>query len=270
MTEISIFHFEEPFSFNLSVMKTPKRLFIIDTYMGADTIGEVINYCNEVKKGKQLYIINTHSHFDHIWGNSAFKDSEIIAHNICYNIIKQDGQKILNEIKKENPQWIKGEIEIILPNLIFNDEIIFNDGDSKISIKYLPGHSEDSSVIMIEPEKILIAGDMVEDPFPLLEAENIEIYIKNLKYLEELNFTRVIPSHGKRQDSSLIKDNIYYIQRLKEHVIKLIEKKQSPDEEELGIDKIIKKNNIVSDFYLTSHKNNIKKTYDFYKNRHGS
>jgi len=227
--------------------------------MGPSSIPEIVDYCKKVKGDRKLYVVNTHSHFDHIWGNSAFKDWEIIAHRKCFEVIKSEGENTLKEISEKYPEWIKEEIELVLPNFIFEKEINFYDRDGNVEIKHLPGHTEDSSVIIIRPENILIAGDMVEDPFPLLERTGIDTYIRNLKYLEDRNFSRVIPSHGQRQDSLLIKDNIHYLEELRDRVIYFLKKGEDPHEENITVESIVKFRGDISPFYRESHENNIKK-----------
>ncbi|MEQ8221356.1 MAG: MBL fold metallo-hydrolase [Candidatus Eremiobacterota bacterium] len=262
MSELSVFHFPELFCFNLPVLETETRIFVIDTYMGPLSIKDVLDYCNKMKK--RIYAVNTHSHFDHIWGNSAFKHFDIIAHSKCLELIVAEGEEILNDMSEKNPEMVKEHIEITPPNLIFDRELIFRDRDSTVKIKYLPGHSEDSSVIMVMPENILLAGDMVEDPIPLLQGTHIDMYIKNLKYLDEMNFSRVIPSHGKRQDSSLIKDNIYYLEGLKEMVSQSFKKGKKPSEENIKIDSFVPTE--ITPFYIEEHKNNIKKVTEDLEN----
>ncbi|MEQ8187806.1 MAG: MBL fold metallo-hydrolase [Candidatus Eremiobacterota bacterium] len=261
MAELSVFHFPELFSFNLPVLQTEKRVFVIDTYMGPVSIKEVLDYCDRTKK--RIYAVNTHSHFDHIWGNAAFKHVDIIAHSTCFEAIKSEGEKILKDMSEKNPDMIKENIEIVLPNLIFDRELIFQDRDSTVKIKHLPGHSADSSVIMVMPENILLAGDMVEDPMPLLQGST-DIYIKNLKYLDEMNFSRVIPCHGKRQDSRLIKDNIYYLEGLKEMVSEIVKKGEYPTEENIPLKSLIKAGK--TPFYKEEHRNNIKKVMEEMEN----
>ena len=213
MAELKVFHFSGSFSFNLPVLMTASRIFVVDTYMGPESIKEVVSYCKKNLKGRKGYVINTHSHFDHVWGNSAFPGWDIICHSSCYDILKSEGKKTITEISKTNPEWVKEKINLVLPDLLFESELNFLDKDSTVSIKYLPGHSDDSIIISVMPENILLAGDMLEDPFPLLEGKNIEVYLKNLEWLKKQNFSKVIPSHGKRDDRELINDNLFYLKK---------------------------------------------------------
>jgi glyoxylase-like metal-dependent hydrolase (beta-lactamase superfamily II) len=86
------------------------------------------------KKNIELtFIINTHSHFDHVLGNDQ--------------VVKRTGAKIIQH--KRSP--LKKDIEV-------NDgeSIVF--GDSEIKIIHTPGHSGDSICLIID-DKMLLTGD---------------------------------------------------------------------------------------------------------------
>ena len=65
-----IFTYNNPdgWDLNLQLVKGNKYNYIIDTGLGSLSILPVINYIKDDKK--PTIVINTHSHWDHIWGNS--------------------------------------------------------------------------------------------------------------------------------------------------------------------------------------------------------
>tara|TARA_Y100000310_G_scaffold116818_1_gene115501 strand:- start:1756 stop:2328 length:573 start_codon:yes stop_codon:yes gene_type:complete len=103
----------------------------------------VVDPCGELKKIEKvvkdkrlnvLFIVNTHGHDDHVEGNDEFKkkyDAEIVAH-------KNSPHKV--DIRLEDGD----EIEV---------------GFGIIVVRYLPGHSEDSIVLVCD-ENVLV-GDVV-------------------------------------------------------------------------------------------------------------
>jgi hydroxyacylglutathione hydrolase len=92
----------------------------------------IFDFLNKNKLDNK-FIINTHSHFDHVLGNEQ--------------VVKTTGAKIIQH--KASP--LKKDIEL-------NDDESIKFGDSQIKIIYTPGHSGDSICLVIN-DKIILTGD---------------------------------------------------------------------------------------------------------------
>jgi hydroxyacylglutathione hydrolase len=92
----------------------------------------IFDFLNKNKLGNE-FIINTHSHFDHVLGNEQ--------------VVKTTGAKIIQH--KASP--LKKDIEV-------NDDELIKFGDSQIKIIHTPGHSGDSICLVIN-DKIILTGD---------------------------------------------------------------------------------------------------------------
>jgi len=93
-----LFTFEDPYLTNLYVINGERFLFICDTFLGPDSIKEVLKYLK--KRGftsKPKIVFNSHHDYDHIWGNQCFKDSIILAHELCKKKIEEIGEDDLKE-----------------------------------------------------------------------------------------------------------------------------------------------------------------------------
>ena len=238
-----IFHYPL-YNFNCSLLKTDDFIFVIDTYLGPNGIQDLKDFVEKNRDNKKIYIINTHSHYDHIWGNCLFKNCQIISHRLCREKVLSDGEKILNEFKEKEPKLILGDIEIKAPNIIFEDELTFFSNNISIKLKHFSGHTKDSIVIIIEPYHICIAGDLVEEPFPIVSEDDSDLkeFISSLETIDKMNFDFIIPSHGTRFDNKLVKENLSYLKQLESNSI-------SED--------YCKKKHITSEFYLEAHRQNM-------------
>jgi hydroxyacylglutathione hydrolase len=92
----------------------------------------IFDFLNKNKLDNE-FIINTHSHFDHVLGNEQ--------------VVKTTGAKIIQH--KASP--LKKDIEV-------NDDESIEFGDSQIKIIHTPGHSGDSICLVIN-DKIILTGD---------------------------------------------------------------------------------------------------------------
>ncbi len=197
-----IFEFAYPdWNLNLHLIMGEKHDFLIDTGMGRENIEPILAYRNKRGRSNPLVIINTHYHFDHIWGNYLFKGHWIVAHQSCVEKIKQDWEPA---IEKYHAFW-DDEIEQCLPNVLISEELYFaQDG---IKIFYTPGHSPDGISVLDEWEKVLNVGDNIGDTMeeivPELECEK-GVYLKALEKYKATDFTHLVSGHNRICDKSVI------------------------------------------------------------------
>jgi cyclase len=65
---------------NVYVINAKQYVYILDTYLGPDIMKMINQYIKEQYGNKQVIVVNSHSHWDHVWGNSFFSPTIIISH----------------------------------------------------------------------------------------------------------------------------------------------------------------------------------------------
>lgn len=211
-----LFSFEElnqpPFNCitNVYVIVGKENYFICDTYLGPYFMKKVKTHL-ELNYGMKKYIVfNSHNHWDHIWGNCEFRDSQIISHERCKELIEAHGEDDLVRHKK---QFAKDDVDIVLPNATFVNKMMFD--KEGLEFFFSPGHSEDSSSCFDFEDKTLFVGDNIDDPIPsFLCWGELETYKATLKNYLSYKPERVIQSHGDVMDSDVIIQNINYLDDL--------------------------------------------------------
>jgi len=178
-------------SLNIHLILGENRNYLIDTGLGSVDMAYIKKYLES--DSKPLIVINTHFHWDHVWGNHCFDDELIISHNKCRQMIEAGWDKMLNE----NKHFIKGEVKLKLPNLVFDDELYFP--DDKIKLFYTPGHSIDGISVFDEIDGLLNAGDnigdTVEEIVPNIDSD-IELYRKSLQLYNQLDIKFCVSGHN--------------------------------------------------------------------------
>lgn len=211
-----LFSFEElntaPFNCitNVYVIVSEDIYYICDTYLGPYYMKKIKQYLESNFGLKEYIVFNSHSHWDHIWGNCEFKTSTILAHQKCKLFIEKYGQEGLESHKAE---FTKENVEITLPNEVFtNKKVIEND---KIEFFYSPGHSEDSSSCFDYEDKTLFVGDNIDIPIPsFFDWNDLETYKLTLENYLSYNPERVVQSHGDVMSPDIIIKNINYLDDL--------------------------------------------------------
>jgi len=108
------------------------------------------------RKLKPVYIVNTHGHFDHIFGNSWAKSvfkCPVLMH-------KDDLPLIINADKFAGIFGFVVEMPP-MPDRYLTDGEILHFGDSQLKIIHVPGHSQGSICFYSENDNFLIGGDVL-------------------------------------------------------------------------------------------------------------
>jgi len=184
---------------NLHLIMGEKNNYIIDTGLGSLGVAPIKEYIKN--DPKPVVVINTHYHWDHIWGNSSMKDNIIISHKLCREMIESNWEVMM----QKNKGYVCGEAEMYLPNLVFEEELYFP--EDKIRIIYTPGHTIDSITVIDEEEKVINAGDNIGDNMdeivPSLYCDP-KLYNDTLLKYQKIDFDTCISGHNVVQGKEVI------------------------------------------------------------------
>ena len=200
---------------------------VIDTLAFPDETLAIREFIEEESKRKVRYVINTHYHADHSWGNCYFPGAYILGHALCRDNLSKYGQKSLSRaIETDN---VFQKTQIVLPHLTLDSgvlELIVS--DKTLRFVELPGHSDDGIGVYIVEDEVLFAGD-VWMPIPHIVDGDSEIMRQSLKKIDSMTIENVVQGHGEvilRGDvGSSIYDRIAYLDTIE----KIVEE-ASPDD----------------------------------------
>jgi glyoxylase-like metal-dependent hydrolase (beta-lactamase superfamily II) len=183
-------------------------IFILDTFLGPESMNVVKEYIKSRLKPKPIILFNSHYHWYHIWGNCAFKGSIIISHETCRGIIRREGEAELK--KHENMK--RGNVKLALPGVTFNDRLEFH--KEELLFFHSPGHTVDSSAVFDTHDSVLFAGDNIESPLPYITSPDLAPYIRTLEGYLSLGAKAVIGGHCETAGRELIEQNLCYLRKL--------------------------------------------------------
>lgn len=185
-----------------------EKFYLIDTFCGSKSMMPIQERIAHSKIKKEVVVINTHFHWDHVWGNCSFSESNIISHEKCRDLMDEMWDAQLGK----NSKYISGQVEKQLPNMTFNDKIQFiQDG---IELFYSPGHTEDSISIFDHEAGILYVGDNLEKPIVYVENSDLNAYINTLKKYLAYRPKRIIASHTLEITQEDLFQTIGYLENL--------------------------------------------------------
>jgi glyoxylase-like metal-dependent hydrolase (beta-lactamase superfamily II) len=186
--------------------------------------GEAIRQHLEGLGVRNFRLVLSHHHIDHVCGNEAFKDCEIIAHRLTEAAMRAQRQA-LESGTLDGPPAIN---PLIMPATVFEGTEVLELGRRRLTLLHLDVHSLDGVGLMIEDERVLLAGDTVEDMVTYVaEPDRLEIHFSDLDRMAKLGIKRLLPCHGDADwiarggyEPTIITATERYIQRLLEQAHK--------------------------------------------------
>ncbi|MEM2102330.1 MAG: MBL fold metallo-hydrolase [Candidatus Bathyarchaeia archaeon] len=152
------------------------------------------------KIGKPVrFLINTHYHPDHTFGNQLFT-CDIIASHKAPEMFRQNEAELPKWLETEKDKEVLenlGKIKITYPNVLVKDKLRLEDSTPIIELTHLGGHTPDSLVVHVPDEHVIFTGDLIfQGSHPFLVGSNIDEWIAALEWLQKCGAKLFLPGHG--------------------------------------------------------------------------
>jgi len=183
---------------NITAIASKKGLIVVDTSFYPSTARKVRGIIEkEFKRTDFAFVINTHFHLDHAWGNQVFPEATIIGHAECPSMMDRDRENIVARIQNlkrrleeqksklsqadpnsQEADVIRRSIRLMErdikdhsdgfiitpPNVTFNDRMTWDLDDITLKMYFFGrAHSGADIFIHIPEEGILLTGDIFLD-----------------------------------------------------------------------------------------------------------
>lgn len=215
---------------------TERYVILCDTLLCPEDMENIINDLASALMERQLLVVNSHSDWDHTWGNGAFVghgEPPIIAHALCPQGLFSDASRETLAYFQSHYETFKN-VELIPPTLTFEQGLTIYGGDLTLELFSAPGHEPDQIAAWIPELRLLLAFDAAEYPIPTLhEATGVPAMIATLERFLALHPARVLCSHGGTTAPSQIEKNLAYLRTIEQHVQALLTTQAASTEEAL-------------------------------------
>ncbi len=189
------------FGANAGVIIGDNSVLVIDTQISSQRAQEFIQAIREVTDKPVRYVLNTHFHSDHSFGNADFSTlgATIISHQMADVYMKKWSQKILDNgwtgLTADQAQGTR----IVYPDMTFQDKLVIDLGGIKPEIVFhTHSHTQGSAFVHLPEQKIVFAGDVLfNDYHPNMGASDVAGWVKTLDLISSLNANTIVPGHGE-------------------------------------------------------------------------
>ncbi|MBL8103444.1 MAG: MBL fold metallo-hydrolase [Anaerolineales bacterium] len=243
------------------VIVGPQWAVVIDTLaLPEETLG--MREFIEHELGVQVrYVINTHYHADHTWGNCFFPGATVIGHAKCREYLIEQGIPSLEGSRKQDPNL--RQVKIVPPHITFSSgEMAMRVGKKNLIIAPAFGHSDDGISVLVEEDRVLFAGDAFM-PLPYIVDGDADDMLASIKKIGRMGLENIIQGHGdiilRGEIDAAVKENTNYLNNIKK-AVKSGGKRKNIDEylEEITIESCGKSRVYLGGLAETLHRRNLR------------
>ena len=231
---------------NAGIVDLGDTTLIFDTFATPQAAQDLLNAAEQLTGHPIRYVINSHKHGDHVWGNQVFsRDAQIIStittradmlkhanvNNEAFQIgLENDIQEMEAKHAREEDEnkrrsqanEIATRREIlaalptfkrVMPDLTFEQQLTLHGSHRTAELlTYGGGHTASDAFLYLPDDQLIFMGDLLfVRTHPWMGDGNPEEWVHILERVEQLNFTLAVPGHGPRGAREDLTLNQHYI-----------------------------------------------------------
>lgn len=221
---------------------------VFDTMLTPTAAIDLLAVAERITGKPVQYVVNSHHHADHTFGNQIFVGAQIITTSQISKSCKDRNIKMVEDLKSKLDQLevdlkefeakivtvtdekkkremqeelssdrclidALPQLEIVLPTITFEEKLTIHGSKRSVELlSYGGGHTKSDLFMLLPEERILFAGDLVQHKtHPMLRDGSPEEWLRILEQIEQLPIDKIVPGHGAvstLQELILIRDYI--------------------------------------------------------------
>ncbi|MEV8594584.1 MBL fold metallo-hydrolase [Streptomyces sp. NPDC052012] len=179
------------------------RSVLVDTAATESRTRRLREEVERIVPGGPDFVVNTHFHGDHTFGNGQFAPRAVI---VAHEGTRADTAEAGLGLRQLWPDVVWGETPLTLPTLTFREALTLHADDLSVELLHVgPAHTANDVVAWVPERSVLFAGDVVwSGVTPYVLMGSISGSFRALDRLRSLGPRVVVPGHGPVGGTELI------------------------------------------------------------------
>jgi glyoxylase-like metal-dependent hydrolase (beta-lactamase superfamily II) len=215
---------------NSAIVDLGGRWLVVDTFMSARAATDLHEVVRSLAGDQPLWVVNTHSHMDHVGGNSVFAAAATIAATGATRerVLEtaaglpervaaaeaaaadaragEDEESVRRHREAEaRLDWLR-RLQLVAPNATIGDRLtLFGQRRRADLIALGTAHTNGDLAIHLPDDRMLLAGDVVVNhTLPAVQDGDAVMWLGVLARLRALGAATVLTGHGEVGDAATI------------------------------------------------------------------
>jgi glyoxylase-like metal-dependent hydrolase (beta-lactamase superfamily II) len=162
------------YDLNVCLVRGSRGLLVVDTQASARAARAIVEDVRALGVGEVTAVVNTHEHFDHTFGNAAFREAygalPIHAHEVAAEQTIDAGEWAKRRFAEETDDPHREEVletEVVPADHTFSSVTVLDLGDRQVELVHPGrGHTAGDAALRVPDADVVLAGDLVEESGP--------------------------------------------------------------------------------------------------------
>ena len=183
---------------NAGLVVSEKQALIVDTLTSIPHTEAFLKEVRVVTNKSIQYLVTTHHHPDHCWGNHLLPEAISICHKDCREAMKQMGQPDLSKFTEHSRNVDFSGVRFTLSDVTFDTALTIYLGSREIRVlHYGHGHTIGDAIVFLPEERVVFCGDLIFlYSTPMGVGASFSGWINTLSKIAELDAAFYVPGHG--------------------------------------------------------------------------
>src|SRR3954452_9449607 len=200
---------------NVTAIGSSRGLVVVDTHGSTAAGRTILDDLRPLRGGSGTAVVNTHWHWDHSFGNAAFREQDpqvpIHAHEDAARMLTEQGEHVKGRFAESDDPHAEEvvETELVVPDQLFSSARSLDLGDRVVELVFPGrGHTDGDLVVVVPDAGVVLGGDLVEESakpwvglasFPLEWHGSLDVVLSLVEPR-----TQVVPGHGVPVDRAFV------------------------------------------------------------------